>query len=337
MLTRGQFTQGFAGVVATASIAGCSTGKAAAPVSAASTPGHTSFASLKQVKAGPLDIGYAEDGPAMASRSSCCTAGRTTSSPTSTSPRSSPPRATASSSRTCAAMAPQRSCPPTPSAMDSRPPPADLVALMDALHIDKAVLGAYDWGGRTVTSVAALWPERVKAAAMVSGYLLNNLKAQQQPLAPAAERGWWYQYYFATDRGEAGYRQHVHDFNKLIWQTASPGWKFSDATYDRSAKSFTNPDHVAIVIHNYRWMLSLAPGEAQYDAIEQKLQAAPPITVPAITIGSDFDGAAIEGKAYRNKFTGRYEHPDLPGHRPQRATGGPAGLRQGRDGRRSPV
>jgi pimeloyl-ACP methyl ester carboxylesterase len=190
---------------------------------------------------------------------------------------------------------------------------SDLVALMDALHIDKAVLGGYDWGSRTAGCVAAVWPARVKAAVLVSGYLVTNLKAQQQPLTPVAERGWWYQYYFSTERGVQGYTQNRHDFNKLIWQTASPDWKFSDATYDQSAEVFSNPDHVAVVIHNYRWRLGLAPGEAQYDAVEQKLQAAPPITVPTITIASDFDGAAIDGKPYRAKFTGKYDHRILKG------------------------
>jgi pimeloyl-ACP methyl ester carboxylesterase len=309
MLNRRQFTQAFAGVVAPSSVAGCSTGRAAAPVSVTSAPGHTTFASLKQIKAGPLNIGYAEDGPANGQpvillhgwpyaidsfidvAPILAAAGY----------RVIVPYLRGYGSTTFLSADTVRNGQQATTA-------ADLKALMDALHIDKAVLGGYDWGGRTVTSVAALWPERVKAAAMVSGYLLNNLKAQQQPLAPAAERGWWYQYYFATDRGVAGYRQYLHDFNKLIWQTASPDWKFSDATYDRSARAFDNPDHVAIVIHNYRWMLSLAPGEAQYDDIEQKLQSAPPITVPAITIGSDFDGANIDGKSYRSKFTGRYEH-----------------------------
>jgi pimeloyl-ACP methyl ester carboxylesterase len=137
---------------------------------------------------------------------------------------------------------------------------------------------------------------------------VTNLKAQQTPLVPAAELGWWYQYYFATERGVRGYTANRHDFNKLIWTNASPKWKFDDATYERSAAAFGNPDHVAIVIHNYRWRLGLADGEKQYDDIEQKLQTAPPITVPSITIGSDFDGAAIDGAGYRKMFTGKYEH-----------------------------
>jgi pimeloyl-ACP methyl ester carboxylesterase len=189
----------------------------------------------------------------------------------------------------------------------------DVIALMDALKIDKAVLGGFDWGARTVDVIAALWPDRCKAVVAVSGYLITNLEANLQPLAPAAELGWWYQYYFATERGVAGYRQNRHDFNKLIWKTASPQWNFDDATYDRSAKSWDNPDHVDIVVHNYRWRLSLAPGEPQYDEYEQKLATAPPIAVPTITIASDFDGTAADGKPYRAKFTGKYDHRVLTG------------------------
>ncbi|MEV5717203.1 alpha/beta hydrolase [Amycolatopsis mediterranei] len=184
----------------------------------------------------------------------------------------------------------------------------DVIALLDALKIDKAVFGGYDWGGRTVDIIAALWPQRCKAIVAVSGYIVTNLKANLQPLAPQAELGWWYQYYFATERGRAGYTANRHDFNKLIWKTASPAWHFDDATYDRSAAAFDNPDHVAIVIHNYRWRLSLAPGEPQYEAYEEKLAAGATIDVPSITIGSDFDGAAKDGRAYRAKFTGKYEH-----------------------------
>jgi len=189
----------------------------------------------------------------------------------------------------------------------------DVVAFMDALDIDRAVLGGFDWGARTADILAAVWPERVKALVSVSGYLIVNLVANQQPLSPKAERGWWYQYYFATDRGVRGYRDNTHDFNKLIWQEASPTWKFDDATYDRSAAAFTNPDHVDIVIHNYRWRLQLAPGEPQYDDLDAKLAASPPITVPTITIGSDFDGPNKDGAAYRKMFTGPYAHRVLDG------------------------
>jgi pimeloyl-ACP methyl ester carboxylesterase len=187
----------------------------------------------------------------------------------------------------------------------------DIIALMDALKIERAILGGYDWGARTADVVAALWPERCKALVSVSGYLIINLKANLQPLPPAAELGWWYQYYFATERGLLGYTQNTHDFNKLIWKLASPKWHFDDVTFDRTAASFNNPDHASIVIHNYRWRLSLAKGDPQYDSLEQKLAGAPVITVPAITISSDFDGAASDGAAYRQKFSGQYSHQVL--------------------------
>ncbi|GAY19260.1 alpha/beta fold hydrolase [Mycobacterium sp. shizuoka-1] len=189
----------------------------------------------------------------------------------------------------------------------------DTVALMDALDIPRAIIGGYDWGGRTANNVAALWPHRVSGLVAVSGYLTVDLAANLTPLPPQAEYGWWYQYYFATPRGEAGYRQNTRDFNRLIWTKASPLWHFDDATYDLSASAFDNPGHVDVVIHNYRWRLSLAPGEARYDADERLLAARPPITVPTITIGSDFDGAAKDGGAYRSLYTGRYEHRVLDG------------------------
>ncbi|HEY4108280.1 alpha/beta hydrolase [Puia sp.] len=190
---------------------------------------------------------------------------------------------------------------------------ADTIALMDALSIPKAIIGGFDWGARGADIMAILWPERCKAIVSVSGYLIVNLIANKQPLPPKAELGWWYQYYFATERGLAGYDQNRHDFNKLIWSIASPKWKFDDATFDRSAEAFNNPDHVDIVIHNYRWRLSLAPGEAHYDALEEKLSSGPSIGVPTITIGSDFDGANADGKAYAHRFTGKYEHRVLNG------------------------
>lgn len=184
----------------------------------------------------------------------------------------------------------------------------DDIALMDALKINKAIIGGFDWGARTADVVAALWPERCKGLVSVSGYLIVNLKANTQPLPPKVELGWWYQYYFATERGEAGYDKYRHDFAKLIWAIASPNWPFDDATFDRSAASLNNPDHVAIVIHNYRWRQSLAKGEAQYNDLEKKLAQAPVITVPAITIGSDFEGAAADGKSYTRKFSSQYSH-----------------------------
>jgi pimeloyl-ACP methyl ester carboxylesterase len=189
----------------------------------------------------------------------------------------------------------------------------DTIALMDALRIQKAIVAGFDWGSRNAAIMAALWPDRVKALVAVSGYLLVDLKANLQPLPPKAELGWWYQYYFATERGVLGYTANTRDFNKLIWQIASPTWKFDDATYNRTAASFANPDHVKIVIHNYRWRLSLADGEAKYGDLEARLFERPNISVPTITIASDFDGVAADGKAYANKFTGKYAHRVLPG------------------------
>jgi pimeloyl-ACP methyl ester carboxylesterase len=189
----------------------------------------------------------------------------------------------------------------------------DMIALMDALKIQKAIVAGFDWGSRTAGIMAVLWPDRVKGLVAVSGYIATNLVANQQPLPPKAELGWWYQYYFATERGVLGYTKNTYDFNKLIWQLASPKWNVDDATYARSAASFNNPDHVRIVIHNYRWRLSLADGEAKYGDLEQKIFARPAITVPSITIASDFDGAAADGKAYANLFTGKYAHRILNG------------------------
>jgi pimeloyl-ACP methyl ester carboxylesterase len=184
----------------------------------------------------------------------------------------------------------------------------DVIALMDALEIDKAILAGFDWGGRAATIAAILWPERCKALVSVSGYTITNLEANRKPLAPKAELGWWYQYYFATDRGRTGYDENRREFAKLIWKIASPSWNFSDATFDRSAAAFDNPDHVSIVIHNYRWRLSLATGEQRYDDFEKKLAATPVVTVPTITIGSDFDGAAADGASYAKLFSGAYSH-----------------------------
>ncbi|HTU70663.1 MAG TPA: alpha/beta hydrolase [Candidatus Baltobacteraceae bacterium] len=189
----------------------------------------------------------------------------------------------------------------------------DVLNLMDALEIKKAILGGFDWGSRTVDIVAALWPERVKGLVSVSGYLLTTPQAQQQPLPPKAELGWWYQYYFSTERGVLGYTQNTDDFNLLIWQTVSPKWNFDRATYERTAQAFKNPDHVAIVIHDYRWRLGLAKGESKYDALERKIAALPVISVPTITIASDFDGANASGTAYRAKFSGKYDHRILTG------------------------
>jgi pimeloyl-ACP methyl ester carboxylesterase len=190
----------------------------------------------------------------------------------------------------------------------------DAIALMDALKIPKATLAGFDWGGRTVNIVAALWPERCNATVAVSGYLIGSQEAGKMPLPPAAELQWWYQYYFATERGRAGYDKYRRDFSKLIWQIASPKWEFDDATFDRSAASFDNPDHVAIVIHNYRWRLGLAQGEAKYDGFEKRLAESPVINVPTITLEGDANGAPYPDPAsYAKKFSGRYEHRTVKG------------------------
>ncbi|MDR5761070.1 alpha/beta hydrolase [Caballeronia sp. LZ035] len=190
----------------------------------------------------------------------------------------------------------------------------DIIALMDALKIRQAVFGAFDWGARTANIIAAVWPERVKAMVSVSGYLIGSQQGNRAPLPPKAEFAWWYQFYFATERGQAGYEANRHDFNKLIWQLASPQWHFDDATYERSAQSFGNPDHVAVVIHNYRWRLGLAQGEPQYDALEQRLAAAPTIVVPTITMEGDANGAPHpDPSAYAKKFTGPYQHRNVTG------------------------
>jgi pimeloyl-ACP methyl ester carboxylesterase len=190
----------------------------------------------------------------------------------------------------------------------------DVIALMDALKIQQATIGGFDWGGRSADIVAALWPERCKALVSVSGYLIGSQAAGKAPLPPKAELQWWYQYYFATDRGRDGYDKYRHDFSKLIWQIASPKWNFDDATFDRSAAAFDNPDHVAIVIHNYRWRLGLAQGEAKYDDVEKQLAAGPVITVPTITMEGDANGAPhAEPSAYANKFSGKYSHRTISG------------------------
>ena len=184
----------------------------------------------------------------------------------------------------------------------------DVIDFMDALHIKRAVFGGFDWGARSADIVAALWPERVKALVSVSGYLIGSQEAGKTPLPPEAEYQWWYQFYFATDRGRLGYEKNHHDFAKLIWRNASPKWNFDDATYERSAQAFENPDHVAITVHNYRWRLNLANGEAKYDALEKKLAQAPKIAVPTITLEGDANGAPHpQPAAYAKQFTGKYE------------------------------
>jgi pimeloyl-ACP methyl ester carboxylesterase len=190
----------------------------------------------------------------------------------------------------------------------------DTIELMDALGIESAIIGGFDWGARSANVVAALWPRRCTALVSVSGYLIGNQAANAEPLPPSAELSWWYQFYFATERGKAGYARYRNDFAKLIWHTASPKWNFDDATFERSAVSFDNPDHVDIVIHNYRWRLGLAPGEPRYDGLEQQLATSPPITVPTITLEGDANGAPHpDPGAYAAKFTGPYMHRTLLG------------------------
>ena len=190
----------------------------------------------------------------------------------------------------------------------------DIIALMDALKISKAIIGGFDWGARTANIIAALWPERCKALVSVSGYLIGSQQAGKVPLPPQAELQWWYQYYFATERGRAGYEKYRHDFAKLIWQLASPKWDFDDATFERSAAAFDNPDHVSIVIHNYRWRLGLAEGEPHYDELEQRLAEGPDITLPTITLEGDANGAPHpDASAYARKFSGRYAHRVIEG------------------------
>ena len=191
---------------------------------------------------------------------------------------------------------------------------SDIVALMDALNIKKAIVGGFDWGARTANIIAAVWPKRVKAMVSVSGYLIGNQAAGKVPLPPGAELQWWYQFYFATDRGRAGYEKYRREFAKLIWQLASPKWNFSDALFERSAAAFDNPDHVDIVVHNYRWRLGLAEGEAKYAELETRLAAAPVIKVPTITMEGDANGAPHPDPAtYRKKFSGKYLHRLISG------------------------
>ena len=190
----------------------------------------------------------------------------------------------------------------------------DIIGLMDALKIDKAIVAGFDWGARTADIMAVLWPERCKALVSVSGYLIGSQAAGKMPLPPKAELQWWYQFYFATDRGKEGYEKYRRDFSQLIWQLASPKWNFDDATLDRSAASFDNPDHVAIVIHNYRWRQGLVAGEFKYDDLERRLAAGPVITIPAITLEGDANGAPhAESTAYAQKFSGKYAHRTIAG------------------------
>ncbi len=191
---------------------------------------------------------------------------------------------------------------------------ADTIAFMDALKIQSGVLAGFDWGARTLNIVSALWPERCKATVSVSGYLIGSQEAGKMPLPPKAELEWWYQFYFATERGRLGYEKYRRDFSKLIWQLASPKWQFDDATFDRSAAAFDNPDHVSIVIHNYRWRLALADGEPKYADLDKRLAELPVITVPTITLEGDANGAPhLDPSANAKKLSGPYEHRTITG------------------------
>ena len=286
-----------------------------AQLPATGTGAHTTFASLKQIDAGVLNVGYAEGGPTdgpvvillhgwpydiysyVDVAPLLASAGYrvivpylrgygTTHFLSNDTPRNGQPLAMA----------------------------VDIIALMDGLKIQKATVAGYDWGARTADILAALWPERCKALVSVSGYLIGSQEAGKMPLPPEAELQWWYQFYFATERGQLGYEKYRRDFAKLIWKIASPKWAFDDATFDRSAAAFENPDHVRIVIHNYRWRLGLAEGEPKYDELEKRLAAAPVITVPTITMEGDANGAPHpDASAYAKKFSGKYEHRVING------------------------
>jgi len=276
---------------------------------------NTSFASLKQIEAGALNVGYAEAGPtngppvfllhgwpydihcyvdvapllASAGYRAIVPYLRgygTTRFLSSATPRNGQPSAIA----------------------------VDMIDLMDALKIEKAIIAGCDWGARTANIMAALWPERCKAMVSVSGYLIGSQELGKMPLPPKAELEWWYQFYFATERGRAGYEKYRNDFSKLIWKLASPKWAFDDATFDRSAAAFANPDHVAVVIHNYRWRLGLAEGEPKFDDLEKKLAEFPVIRVPTITLEGDANGAPHpDPSSYAKKFSGKYAHRTITG------------------------
>jgi pimeloyl-ACP methyl ester carboxylesterase len=277
--------------------------------------GNASFASLKEINAGLLNVGYVEAGPADGKpvillhgwpydihafvdvAPILASAGY----------RVIVPHVRGYGTTTFLADTTVRNGQPSALAVDT-------IALMDALRIEKATLAGFDWGGRTADIVAALWPERCTALVSVSGYLIGSQEAGKMPLPPAAELQWWYQFYFATERGREGYEKYRREFSKLIWKLASPKWNFDDATFERSAKAFDNPDHVAIVIHNYRWRLGLAQGEAKYDELEAKLAKAPVIGVPTITMEGDANGAPHpEPSAYAKMFSGKYSHRTING------------------------
>jgi pimeloyl-ACP methyl ester carboxylesterase len=276
---------------------------------------HTSFASLKQVDAGVLNVGYAEAGPADGPpvillhgwpydiHSYVDVAPLLAS----VGYRVIVPYLRGYGTTRFLSDETFRNGQPSAVAVDT-------IAFMDALKIDKATLAGFDWGARTANIMAALWPERCKAMVSVSGYLIGSQESGKMPLPPKAELEWWYQFYFATERGRTGYDKYRHDFSKLIWQLASPKWNFDDVTFDRSAASFNNPDHVAIVIHNYRWRQALVEGEPKFDDLEKRLAEGPVITVPTITLEGDANGAPHpEPSSYVKKFSGKYAHRTIKG------------------------
>jgi pimeloyl-ACP methyl ester carboxylesterase len=296
---------------------GSAMAKAAAPSSSNTAGGGsaTPFSDIRQIRAGTLDVGYVDVGPANG--------------PVAVLLHGWPydihafadvaPRLTAAGYRVIIPYlrgygSTRFLSSDTPRNGQQAAIAVDIIALMDALKIERAVIAGFDWGARTADIMAALWPERCVALVSVSGYLIGSQEANRKPLPPQAEFQWWYQFYFATERGAAGYAANRDGFNKLIWQLASPQWKFDDATYQRSARSFDNPDHVEIVIHNYRWRLALAEGEAQYDELEKRLAAAPKISVPTITLEGDANGAPHPPPAaYAKQFTGKYQHRTITG------------------------
>ncbi|MER6345153.1 alpha/beta fold hydrolase [Streptomyces sp. NPDC001595] len=305
--------------IPSASAASRGSGADSAPAVPAVTPGtHTSFARLKQVRAGVLDVGYAELGPAHGPAVICLHGW---------------PYDIHSFVDVAPLLAEQgyRVIVPylrghgTTSFLSARTfrnaqqsaVALDIIALMDALKIERAVLAGFDWGSRTADIIAALWPERVTGLVSVSGYLITNLAAQQKPLPPAAEHNWWYQYYFSTERGRLAMEdpRNRRELCRFVWQTVSPTWQFDDATFERTATAFENPDHAAIVIHNYRWRLGLADGEQRYDRYEQVLATRPVIEVPTITLDPERDPftAPGNGASYRDRFTGAYDHRTLYG------------------------
>ena len=320
-LDRRQFLHGSAATIATAKIAGVGSattlastmGQQQTPLAKSSTS--VSFPSLKQVDAGVLSVSYADLGPAggrpvvllhgwpydIHSYAEVA------------------PSLAAKGYRVIVPYlrgygATRFLSPDTPRNGEQAALAVDVTALMDALKIERAIIAGFDWGGRSANIVAALWPERCKALVSVSGYLIGSQEAGTVPLPPSAELQWWYQFYFATERGRAGYDKYRHDFSKLIWQLASPKWHFDDATFDRSAAAFDNPDHVAIVIHNYRWRLGLEDSEPKYNALEKQLAQFPVIKLPTITLEGDANGAPHpEPSTYTKRFSGKYEHRTITG------------------------